>query len=475
MGDAISTTFTSYRMSRRFLSLLSLPLFFLTMANLAYGADLQSSDVDSDDNSGGNRIAHDVIEGNEERHTDHWISIAEDITLLFGTPDIRADITTKIVVAILNDPASIDAFITTGDASALDLSVPEAKRLGLIHIYQDLNEDSQFGEQDISLAIFYGRLDESNPETVSSTFGHDGHIIIGPGQTEDASSRLVFCNSMEDKKIQVSSLLICDDIYTYGNMPLTLSGDFIEIMSGAAVFVEEAALLLEVNNVGTVEQNNLSGNIESDITLTSTGITLTTGTAIETIVDLGQSSNVVTIGEGNLSVNTECGENDITLTSTDITLTSGDGSETIVDLREQPSIDLYACNDLAISGKTEEEIKLENPQPALLVGTKAQLNKTVLNDDKDVVVATFQLPPTQSGNDKLYSLTLEASGSGREAQEIEQVKLYQDIDNNGVVDQSDIRLATGYFVFDNETLTLTLDEPLTLGNTVSHYLVTYDF
>ena len=95
-----------------------------------------------------------------------------------------------------------------------------------------------------------------------------------------------------------------------------------------------------------------------------------------------------------------------------------------------------------------------------------------------VNVPMVQLVTTATGteNAKITSVTIQASGTGNDALDIVAVKLYLDVNGNGVVDTGDTLLAGGTFSADDGSLNLPLTTALTvMSGTPQNLLVTYDF
>jgi len=95
-----------------------------------------------------------------------------------------------------------------------------------------------------------------------------------------------------------------------------------------------------------------------------------------------------------------------------------------------------------------------------------------------VNVPMVQLVTTATGteNAKITSVTVQASGTGNDALDIAAVKLYLDVNGNGVVDTGDTLLASGTFSGDDGSLNLPLTTALTImSGTAQNLLVTYDF
>lgn len=94
----------------------------------------------------------------------------------------------------------------------------------------------------------------------------------------------------------------------------------------------------------------------------------------------------------------------------------------------------------------------------------------------DVVMA--QLAPTNaaSENVRLEKITVQASGSGQDAADVTAVKLYLDVNGNGVVDAGETTLAQGTFAANDGALDLALTTPYTLpAGSTAQVIVAYDF
>ncbi len=92
-------------------------------------------------------------------------------------------------------------------------------------------------------------------------------------------------------------------------------------------------------------------------------------------------------------------------------------------------------------------------------------------------ISMIQLISLATGTDnmKIEKVTIQDGGTGKAA-DITLVKLYLDVNGNGVVDAGDTVLASGTFAANNGSLDLTLSTALTVtAGTTPKLLITYDF
>ena len=114
-------------------------------------------------------------------------------------------------------------------------------------------------------------------------------------------------------------------------------------------------------------------------------------------------------------------------------------------------------------------------------GVSAGVNNGVtvsaLKGATNVPMAQLVTMATGTENVKIDKITVQASGTGNDALDITSVKLYLDVNDNGLVDTGDTLLASGVFVGDNGTLDLTLTSALTVtaGSPQKSLLITYNF
>ncbi|MBI5359950.1 MAG: right-handed parallel beta-helix repeat-containing protein [Planctomycetes bacterium] len=117
------------------------------------------------------------------------------------------------------------------------------------------------------------------------------------------------------------------------------------------------------------------------------------------------------------------------------------------------------------------------PQTANYIEVKAGDKNTQNTTESTMAVQMemlqFSITANASQNIKLASLTITASGTANESVDVlpGNVKLYADVNNNGIVDSDDIQLGDGAsFSADNEELTIT-NFNLTIPDGVTKYLI----
>ena len=77
---------------------------------------------------------------------------------------------------------------------------------------------------------------------------------------------------------------------------------------------------------------------------------------------------------------------------------------------------------------------------------------------------------------EIRSVTLKATGSGNDSQDITKVRIWSDADADGHVGGGDVELGSGTYASDDGSLEILLDTPLVLSQLVpASLLVTYDF
>lgn len=101
-------------------------------------------------------------------------------------------------------------------------------------------------------------------------------------------------------------------------------------------------------------------------------------------------------------------------------------------------------------------------------------NQTIDAGTSNVVLLRLQLN-SNSSLVSLHQLNLEGAGSGNDHDDISVVKLWQDANDNGLVDSGDVELGNGSYLSDNGNLQLQLTTPLPLKVGTINLLVTYDF
>lgn len=110
----------------------------------------------------------------------------------------------------------------------------------------------------------------------------------------------------------------------------------------------------------------------------------------------------------------------------------------------------------------------------LTAGDIAEETLEIAAGTENVVMASFSL---QGSDDlsELDSITLQAEGSGDDAQNIIAVKLYVDENNDGMVDGLDTLVASGIFANNDGQLQLTIPDSYSLPAGNTFFLLAYDF
>ncbi|MEQ8206924.1 MAG: choice-of-anchor U domain-containing protein, partial [Woeseia sp.] len=101
-------------------------------------------------------------------------------------------------------------------------------------------------------------------------------------------------------------------------------------------------------------------------------------------------------------------------------------------------------------------------------------DKTVTRGQLDVVMLRFQLN-SNTADVTLDDLTLVARGSGNDATGITAVKLWVDVDSNGVIGATDTLIGSGTYSANNGSLTITMASPYRLDAGMTDFIVSYDF
>ncbi len=131
------------------------------------------------------------------------------------------------------------------------------------------------------------------------------------------------------------------------------------------------------------------------------------------------------------------------------------------------------CNVTADASQTVSATFQSNTNPATPVtaskGTNLPADVTTEKGASNIPVLSFGL----SGNATLSSVTLKSTGTGNDALDLSNLKLYLDANGNGKVDAGETALAQGKFSADNGETTLTLTTPLTLSSS-SQFLIAVD-
>ena len=101
-------------------------------------------------------------------------------------------------------------------------------------------------------------------------------------------------------------------------------------------------------------------------------------------------------------------------------------------------------------------------------------DRTISSGASNVVILRLQLT-SNSGIVELHQLSLKGAGSGNDRDDIAAVKVWDDVNNNGQVDNGDNELGSGTYQTDNGSLQLQLTAPYLLTVGTTNLLVSYDF
>jgi hypothetical protein len=105
-------------------------------------------------------------------------------------------------------------------------------------------------------------------------------------------------------------------------------------------------------------------------------------------------------------------------------------------------------------------------------GAQSPSNTEIAKGATDVPLVQLRLTP-QDGSARLDSLSLAASGTGRDDLDLNQLRLVLDANANGQFDAGETVLASGSFSADNGSMTFVLGTPLVVSTT-THVLVVAD-
>ena len=101
-------------------------------------------------------------------------------------------------------------------------------------------------------------------------------------------------------------------------------------------------------------------------------------------------------------------------------------------------------------------------------------NKTVASGNSDVPMLRFRLTANSSDID-LTGLTLRASGTGNDAGDVSNVKVWVDSNADGAIGAGDVQIGSGTYGADNDTLVLQMSPVYRLDAGVTELIVSYDF
>jgi hypothetical protein len=101
-------------------------------------------------------------------------------------------------------------------------------------------------------------------------------------------------------------------------------------------------------------------------------------------------------------------------------------------------------------------------------------DRTVSAGNGNVVMLRFSLKSNKS-DVELNELTLRASGTGNDAGDIRNVKVWVDLNANGSIDVGEPQIGTGKFATDNTELVLQMAAPYRMDAGTTGFIVSYDF
>ncbi len=103
-------------------------------------------------------------------------------------------------------------------------------------------------------------------------------------------------------------------------------------------------------------------------------------------------------------------------------------------------------------------------------------NRSASKGSTDVPMIQIELANSSSKDIDISFITFRASGSGDDVSDITQVELYNDINNNGVVDPGEPLIASGNYTTDNGSITFNPSTSTKIeANTKENWLLVYDF
>ncbi|MFK8030042.1 MAG: FG-GAP-like repeat-containing protein [Gammaproteobacteria bacterium] len=114
------------------------------------------------------------------------------------------------------------------------------------------------------------------------------------------------------------------------------------------------------------------------------------------------------------------------------------------------------------------------PLPGVLAFSNETANISVGTGARDVLIQRFTIN-TDSPNTQIEAITLNARGSGNDANDITEVILWLDSNANGRLDSGDQNLGTAKYSQNNGQMVLTLGSAVTLALGNNDFLVTYSF
>lgn len=109
-------------------------------------------------------------------------------------------------------------------------------------------------------------------------------------------------------------------------------------------------------------------------------------------------------------------------------------------------------------------------------GAESPSSSTISGTTSDMPMLQLSLAADVTVDVKVTSLKILASGSGNDETDLAGVTLYQDRDDDGIVDaSSDLEIGTGSFSVDNGTVTFSSIDWIIAKGTTQNWLITYDY
>lgn len=115
-----------------------------------------------------------------------------------------------------------------------------------------------------------------------------------------------------------------------------------------------------------------------------------------------------------------------------------------------------------------------NVTPTLMISGISVADRSVSRGQRDVLMLRFTLA-SNTGTTRLGRIALQASGTGDDAAQVQAVRLWVDLDNDGQVSGGDREIGQGTYSVDNGMLSLSPTAVFDIPFGDSNYLVTYDF
>ena len=112
------------------------------------------------------------------------------------------------------------------------------------------------------------------------------------------------------------------------------------------------------------------------------------------------------------------------------------------------------------------------PVPKLDAEVSEPSNSSFEEGDGDSVVLAFSFV-SDSNDAQLQRLRFDAAGTLNDVDEIEAVRLYHDVNNDGQITDDDLLIGDGLFAADDGTVEFMFDQPVTLTRGETSFLVSY--